>query len=49
MVTQSTLAWVATLGFLVAFVLPVLYLTYLSMQRDAHVATPGSEPADPES
>lgn len=39
----SALAWLITIGFLVAFVTPVVYITYLSMKHDSHTWTPASE------
>ena len=32
------MAWIIMIGFVLIFVLPVLYLTYLSMRRDRHTA-----------
>ncbi|MFB6301955.1 MAG: hypothetical protein ABEH78_03745 [Haloferacaceae archaeon] len=40
---SPTAAWIVTIGFVVLFVLPVVYLTYLSMQREEHTASGISE------
>ncbi|MFB6081165.1 MAG: hypothetical protein ABEJ81_09225 [Haloferacaceae archaeon] len=36
---SPTVAWVITVGFLLGFVGPVVYLTYLSVRRDRHMET----------
>lgn len=46
---SSALAWVVTVGFLVAFVVPVLYLTHLSVRDDTHAEAASVESTGPES